>query len=173
MRHVALVALAGLAALATPSAVLADPVTLASPAGLEGTNVAVAPDGTAHVAWGEADASGARRVRYCRLPRGAGQCSASAEFPASGPLFSRPSVLLTDGGASFGGQIGVGDGAADEYVLGPGNAIDGASAPDASGTADAQYWDFPLDGSGNGGDRASIVNSQHTAPHAFIETWNT
>src|SRR5215211_2548520 len=198
MRHVALVALAGLAALAAPSDGLAEPVTLASPAALEGTNLAVAADGTAHVAWAEADASGARRVRYCRLTRGAGQCSASAEFPANGPLFSRPSVLLadggsrvivawatqagvietftrtsTDGGASFGGQIGVGDGAADEYVLGPGNAISGASAPDASGPADAQYWDFPLDGSGNGGNRASIVNSQNTAPHAFIETWNT
>ena len=193
---VALVAAVALGAAAAPAA--GAPLTLGSPAAIEGTDVAVAPDGTAHVAWGDADGSGARRVRYCRLPRGASACSATAEFPANGQLFSKPTVLVADGGVrvivvwatlagvietftrtstdagtTFGGQIGVGDGAADEYVLGPGNAISGASAPDTSGAFDAQYWDFPLDGSGNLGNRASIANPQNTAPHAFIETWNT
>ncbi len=172
-------------------------VTVGSPAALEGTDVAVAPDGTAHVVWGDAF-GGSRIVRYCRLPRGAAQCTATAEFPTNGQIFSRPVALVADngarvivvwatlvgaietftrtsadGGTSFGGQIGVGDGAADEYVLGPGNAISGASAPDSSGTTDAQYWDYPLDGSGNGGNRAYIANPQETRPHAFVETWNT
>ena len=193
---VALVAAVALGAGAAPAA--GAPLTLGAPASIEGTDIAVAPDGTAHVAWGDADDSGARRVRYCRLPRGAGACSATAEFPTGGQLFSKPTVLVADGGArvivvwatlagvietftrtstdagtTFGGQIGVGDGAADEYVIGPGNAISGASAPDSSGAFDAQYWDFPLDGSGNLGNRASIANPQNTPPHAFIETWNT
>src|SRR4051794_13054213 len=193
---VALVAAVVLGARAAPAP--AAPLTLGSPASIEGTDVAVAPDGSAHVAWGEADGAGARRVRYCRLPRGAAQCTAAADFPADGALFSKPTVLVagggarvivvwatladvvqtfaatsTDGGATFGGQFALGDGAADEYVLGPGEAMSGASAPDSSGAFDAQYWDFPLDGSGNLAERAAIANPQNTGPRAFIETWNT
>src|SRR5215213_4574878 len=197
MRHVALVALLVTVAAGTVAGPARAEVTVGSPAAVEGTDVAVGPDGTAFVVWGDSS-GGNHAIHYCRLPRGGAQCDATAEHTVNGPLFSRPVLLpafsvgqlilvwattpgvietfkrtSTDGGVTFGSQIGVGDGAADEYVLGPGNAISGASPPDASGTADAQYWDFRLDETGNGGAHASISNSQETGPHAFIETWNT
>src|SRR5215218_537697 len=100
MRRVAvawLVAITALGAAAAPA--VGAPVTLGSPAAVEGTDVAVAPDGTAHVVWGDLPAGSNNRViRYCRLPRGAGQCNATAEFPTNGQIFSRPVALVTDNG---------------------------------------------------------------------------
>ena len=165
-----------------------------------GADVAVGgPGGVAHVVWvATPPFPGERMLHYCRLPRGAASCFASAQFPIRDELAGGPSVLVAedgnrvtvvhgqsrgsvetivrvsnDGGETFGSAFRAGEGAADEYVFGPGDAVSGAGQPAGGTGADANYWDFPLNGLGNNGDRAAIVNGQNPGNHGRINGWNT
>ena len=88
MLRAALSALVALVALSvSPGPAAGAAVTVGSPGTVEGTDVAVAPDGTGHAVWAEVSAgSSTRTVHYCRLPRGAGACNSIAEFVVNGQL---------------------------------------------------------------------------------------
>ena len=81
------------------SAQLAAPATplLLSSDNASGPGVAVASDGTSHVAWAEEDGDGNRTVVYCRLPRGATACDVRTTFTPSDLVgFGPIDVLVRD-----------------------------------------------------------------------------
>jgi len=87
------------ALLFTASAQAGSPVIAIDPSpDARNPRVAVAPDGTAHIAW-EFNGDGPDAVRYCRLPRGASACDATMSFTPDGlETFHAPSVLVREGG---------------------------------------------------------------------------
>ena len=129
----------------------------------EDPDVAVAPNGTAHIVWSSRPI-GAEQVHYCQVPRGARACgvrrtvtppgtgdtpavllSGNSIFIVASRLSSNPSgtFLYTsaNGGQSFSGptRIGTLGYGLDDAVLGPGGAISGVNQIDG-------YQRMPLSG---------------------------
>lgn len=143
---------------AASAAVDVPPPILLSDAGAEGPGVAVADDGTAHIAWWEDRDDGAVVV-YCRLPRGATSCDRTEELASAdfhdGPvgvvlrddgtlyllfndIFTTFALVSTDGGDSFGAPKAVGTVVPESAVVGPGlntlmTGYSGSAAPEGAG----------------------------------------
>ncbi len=130
---------AGLGAAASAAVEVPAPILLSSD-GASGPGVAVADDGTSHIAWWEDRDDGAVVV-YCRLPRGATSCDrreelATADFHSAqvgvvlrddgtlyllfNDFFTTFALVSTDGGDSFGEPKAIGTVAPESAVVGPG-----------------------------------------------------
>lgn len=98
---VACLAVCGILAAAGSAQAASPVITIDSSPLADKPAVAVAPDGTAHIAWqrGSGDSTLGDELHYCRLPRGAKGCDRQETFvPDDGKSFGRVSVLARDDG---------------------------------------------------------------------------
>lgn len=150
---------------AASSAAVGQPIDLGPG---QNPNVTLAPDGTAHIAYTGLGAN-SKELDYCRLPRGATQCSPRSVIPAPGDSLTIPfafgsgnnvnvisyrygltnpfsQVLLfrsADGGNSWGPGTMIGTIPPYDITFGPGDQI---SAVTNAVTAEMQYQAWNLNG---------------------------
>lgn len=150
---------------ASATAAVGQPIDLGAG---QNPNVTLEADGTAHIAYTGQGANSAE-LDYCKLPRGATQCSVKTVIPAPGDSLTIPfafgsgnsvnvisyryglsnpfsQVLLFqsgDGGVTFGPGTPIGTVPPYDIVFGPGNLI---SAVTNAVTAEMQYQAWSLTG---------------------------
>ncbi|HEX6984953.1 MAG TPA: hypothetical protein VF170_06230, partial [Planctomycetaceae bacterium] len=169
----ALLALLLAAATAAPAAVF----ELSGDARAEKPDIAVAEDGTAHLAWNiSVGIPGDDQLLYCRVPRGGRACAATRLIALPKIDFDGPHILLTrsgdvvliskrccfpgapvfavtstDGGGSFGPPVQIADefsgGSEWEVELGPGDFSVALSGGNSGPDYAAIWGAAPLDGS--------------------------